>query len=110
MARVNSRLAGFTTVLGGPSSGSSPNRFTFFPFTSFLGLFDLKQGSSVISLFAMFNKIAGVYGILAVFSGGTIAQVSLYLYSIVSIGALLWGLRGISDVRMPFRRCYIFTC
>ncbi len=84
--------------VGGPSSLSAQRRFALFPWTSFLGLFDLKQGSSVLSLFALFNKIAGIYGILAVFSGGTAAQVSLYVYSIASIGALLWGLQGISNV------------
>lgn len=59
---------------------------------------DLKIGCSIITLFALFNKIAGVYGIIAVFQGGTFAQLSLYVYSIGSILGLLWGLKGISDV------------
>ena len=86
--------------IGGATSRSTSSLFAhpFFPWRSFVGLFDLKQGCEVISLFALFNKIAGIYGILAVFSGGTAAQVSLYLYIIASIGALLWGIRGISDV------------
>ncbi|KDN40429.1 DUF1753-domain-containing protein [Tilletiaria anomala UBC 951] len=86
-------------------------RLSFFPWSTFMGLFDLKQGSTVISLFALFNKIAGVYGILAVFSGGTFAQVSLYAYSILSIGALLWGLRGISDEdpRVVLRYSHFFA-
>jgi len=56
-------------------------------------MLDLKLGTSVISLFALLNKVAGVYGILAVFTGGTLSQVSLYLYSLGTIFALVWGLR-----------------
>jgi len=69
-----------------------------FPVSSFIGLMDLKIGCSIITLFALFNKIAGVYGIIAVFQGGTLAQLSLYVYSIGSIVGLLWGLKAISDV------------
>ncbi|CDU22041.1 related to KEI1-component of inositol phosphorylceramide synthase [Sporisorium scitamineum] len=65
--------------------------------TSFLGFMDLKIGASILTLFALFNKTAGVYGILAVFQGGTFAQVALYLYSIATIVVFLWGLKGISD-------------
>lgn len=68
-----------------------------FPWKSFIGIFDLKQGSVVISLFALFNKIVGVFGILALLTGGTFAQVSLYVYSLATIFAILWGMRGISD-------------
>ena len=45
-------------------------------FTSFLGFMDIKVGCQIISLFSLFNKIAGVYGIIAVFQGGTFAPVS----------------------------------
>lgn len=65
---------------------------------SFLSV-DLKLGASVISLLGLLNKIAGVYGILAVFTGGTLAQVSLYVYSIATLMLFLWGLRNIADVR-----------
>ncbi|GAC98459.1 hypothetical protein PHSY_006053 [Pseudozyma hubeiensis SY62] len=65
--------------------------------TSFLGFMDLKIGASILTLFALFNKTAGVYGILAVFQGGTFSQVALYLYSIATIVLFLWGLKGISD-------------
>ncbi|EST08719.1 Protein of unknown function DUF1753, Golgi [Kalmanozyma brasiliensis GHG001] len=65
--------------------------------TSFLGFMDLKVGASILTLFAIFNKTAGVYGILAVFQGGTFSQVALYLYSIATIIVFLWGLKGISD-------------
>lgn len=65
--------------------------------TSFLGFMDLKIGASILTLFALFNKTAGIYGILAVFQGGTFSQVALYLYSIATIVLFLWGLKGISD-------------
>lgn len=65
--------------------------------TSFLGFMDLKIGAQILTLFALFNKTAGVYGIIAVFQGGTFAQVALYLYSIATIVIFLWGLKGISD-------------
>lgn len=65
--------------------------------TSFLGFMDLKIGASILTLFALFNKTAGVYGILAVFQGGTFSQVALYIYSIATIVIFLWGLKGISD-------------
>ncbi|KAK0545305.1 hypothetical protein OC846_001165 [Tilletia horrida] len=65
--------------------------------TSFLGLLDLKLGASIITLFALFNKVVGIFGILAVFHGGSLAQISLYIYSLGTIAVLLWGLRGISD-------------
>ncbi|PWN97565.1 DUF1753-domain-containing protein [Tilletiopsis washingtonensis] len=65
--------------------------------SSFLGLLDLKTGALIISLFALFNKTAGVFGLLAVFQGGSVAQISLYLYSCASILLFLWALRGIAD-------------
>ncbi|EPQ28153.1 uncharacterized protein PFL1_04480 [Pseudozyma flocculosa PF-1] len=65
--------------------------------TTFLGFMDLKIGAQILTLFALFNKIAGVYGIIAVFQGGTLTQVGLYVYSIATIVVFLWGLKGISD-------------
>lgn len=65
--------------------------------TSFLFILDLKVGCTIITLFALFNKIAGIYGIIAIFQGGTFSQVSLYLYSILTIFVFLWAIQGISD-------------
>lgn len=39
---------------------------------------------------------------MAVFTGGTPAQLTLYLYSIGTIVVFLWGLKTISEVRSPF--------
>jgi hypothetical protein len=57
----------------------------------------------VITLFAVLNKVAGAYGMLAIFSGGTFAQISMYIYSIATIVVFLWGLKGIGEVRT---RCF----
>ncbi|KAL9936396.1 hypothetical protein V8E36_004464 [Tilletia maclaganii] len=65
--------------------------------SSFFSALDLKLGASIITLFALFNKVVGIYGIIAVFHGGSLAQISLYVYSLGTIAVLLWGLRGISD-------------
>jgi len=69
--------------------------------TSFFFILDLKVGCTIITLFALFNKIAGIYGIIAIFQGGTFSQVSLYLYSIFTIFVFLWAIQGISDEDTP---------
>ena len=66
-------------------------------FGSFVGLFDIKLGVTIISLLALLNKAAGLYGILAVFTGGTIVQISLYIYSVLTICAILYGLKGTGE-------------
>ena len=45
------------------------------------------------------NKVAGVYGLIAVFTGGSFAQVSLYVYSVAALLAFAWGLRAVGEVR-----------
>lgn len=65
--------------------------------TSFLWMFDLKVGATVITLFALFNKIAGLYGIIAIFQGGTFSQVTLYIYSLLTLVFFLWAMQGIAD-------------
>ncbi|KAF8889395.1 Inositolphosphorylceramide synthase subunit Kei1-domain-containing protein [Infundibulicybe gibba] len=69
------------------------------PFTSFLGLLDLKTGVTVALLFALLNKVAGVYGLIATImgAGGTFPQLSLYVYSVIALVALVWGLRAVKD-------------
>ena len=65
--------------------------------TSFLGFMDIKVGCQIISLFSLFNKIAGVYGIMAMFQGGSFSQLSLYL-SLIHISE---PTRRLSRSRMP---------
>lgn len=43
--------------------------------SSFVGFFDIKLGVTIISLLSLLNKVAGVYGVLAVFTGGSLTQV-----------------------------------
>lgn len=90
------------------------------PLSSFLGFLDLKTGVVIALFFAvsrlecesftrtdirddsrqLLNKVAGVYGLVAVLTGagGSVAQLSLYIYSIVGFVALAWGLKSISQV------------
>ncbi|KAL0953393.1 hypothetical protein HGRIS_004632 [Hohenbuehelia grisea] len=69
------------------------------PFGSFLGLVDLKAGVTLALLFALFNKVAGVYGLIAMMTGagGSFAQISLYVYSVVALLALGWGLKAVKE-------------
>ncbi|KAF9531712.1 DUF1753-domain-containing protein [Crepidotus variabilis] len=69
------------------------------PLSSFLGLLDLKTGVTMAILFALVNKVAGVYGIIAVLTGagGSFAQLSLYIYSVVTLIVLVWGLRAVQQ-------------
>ncbi|CAD6936131.1 unnamed protein product [Tilletia controversa] len=110
MSRVH-----FRTSPSSPSSVGGSGLARFLPSrilpTSFLGLLDLKLGASIITLFALFNKVVGVFGIIAVFHGGSLAQITLYLYSLGTIAVLLWGLRGISDEKASTTLAYanLFT-
>jgi hypothetical protein len=105
------------------------------PFSSFLGCLDLKTGVILALLFAvrcnchqlrgrkselsflqLFNKVAGVYGLIAVLTGagGSAAQLSLYIYSTVALVALAWGLNavkrvGLSYVRVCLRSLHVAT-
>lgn len=50
----------------------------------------------------LFNKIAGVYGLFgACFAGGTIGQLSFYIYSTASLAGFVWGLKAVVEVRIP---------
>jgi inositol phosphorylceramide synthase regulatory subunit len=86
------------------------------PLNSFFGLIDIKTGVTVALLFAvsidltissqylnpiqLLNKVAGVYGLIAVLTGagGSFAQLSLYIYSVVALVGLGWGLRAVKEV------------
>lgn len=66
------------------------------PLSSFLGILDLKTGVTLALLFAVLNKLTGVYGLIAVLTGagGSAAQLSLYIYSVIGLIALAWGLKA----------------
>jgi len=67
------------------------------PLNSFLGVIDLKIGVTIAFLFALLNKVAGVYGLIAVFTGGSFAQLSMYIYSVGTLIALIWALKAVAD-------------
>jgi len=73
---------------------------------------DIKTGTTVVLLFALFNKVAGVYGLIAIFTGGTLAQVSMYIYSALALLLFVWGLRAV-DAENPkdvFYFAHAFIC
>lgn len=55
-----------------------------------LGIISLQTGAEFISLMLVFNKLTGVYGILAIFTGFELSllQFSTYLYSILVLVSL----------------------
>lgn len=57
----------------------------------------------------MLNKVAGVYGLIAVLTGagGSFAQLSMYIYSVLGLVALGWGLQVVKAVRL---RIYLVWC
>ncbi|GAA6059762.1 hypothetical protein JCM10212_001970 [Sporobolomyces blumeae] len=73
---------------------------------SFCGM-DLKLGATLISLFAVLNKVAGAYGMLAVLlAGGSalsqpVGQLTMYVYSIASLAVFIWGLQKIGEENGP---------
>jgi len=69
------------------------------PFRSCLLVTDLKTGSTLASLFALLNKVAGVYGLIALLTGagGSLAQLSLYVYSTATLVLFAWGLRALQN-------------
>ena len=91
--------------------------YRLWPLNSFLTFLDIKTGVTLALLFAVLNKVriisilvdfcsqqqvAGVYGLIAVVTGagGSFAQLSLYIYSVLALVALVWGLKAVRDVRV----------
>jgi inositol phosphorylceramide synthase regulatory subunit len=52
---------------------------------TFFGLVSLQSGAELITLALLFNKVTGVYGLLAILTGYSLSalQLSLYLYSLI---------------------------
>ena len=55
---------------------------------------------ALIVLVKAFNKVAGVYGLIAVLTGagGSAAQLTMYIYSVLGLIALVWGLKAVGKV------------
>ena len=54
--------------------------------------------SLTVAILQVLNKVAGIYGLIAVFTGGSFAQVSMYLYSVIMLLALAWALKAVAEV------------
>ncbi|KAF9116085.1 hypothetical protein BGX27_004882 [Mortierella sp. AM989] len=57
-----------------------------------LGVLELKTGVTIITVFAILNKVSGFFGI---FANGGLAKVIMYLYSVFATFAFAWGLYGV---------------
>ncbi|WOO85578.1 Inositol phoshorylceramide synthase regulatory subunit kei1 [Vanrija pseudolonga] len=65
---------------------------------TFLGLLDIKLGCEIIILFALINKVAGVYGLIMLVLGvGTLSQFLFYAYSVITLIVFAWALRAIKS-------------
>lgn len=60
---------------------------------------------SPVTVLQVLNKVAGVYGLIAVLTGagGSFAQLSLYIYSVLGLIALGWGLQVVKAVRLRMK-------
>ncbi|KAG7093950.1 hypothetical protein E1B28_007583 [Marasmius oreades] len=69
------------------------------PLSSCLGILDLKTAVSVALFFVVFNKVAGVYGLIALLTGagGSFSQLSLYVYSVLALVAFVWGIKAVKE-------------
>ncbi|KAJ6498089.1 Inositolphosphorylceramide synthase subunit Kei1-domain-containing protein [Mycena vitilis] len=89
------------------------SEFRLWPFTTFLGILDLKSGVILALMFAVFNKVAGVYGLIAVLTGagGSFAQLSMYIYSVLGLVAIGWGLQVVKaeDARKTLYLAHLFS-
>jgi hypothetical protein len=102
-------------------------KFRLWPLSSFCGILDLKTAVEIALLFAVrnfsqkkppfkclqvLNKVAGVYGLIAVLTGagGSFAQLSMYIYSVLGLVALGWGLQVVKaeDARQTFYLAHLF--
>ncbi|KAG0267000.1 hypothetical protein BG011_009748 [Mortierella polycephala] len=57
-----------------------------------LGVLELKTGVTIITVFAILNKVSGFFGI---FADGGLTKVIMYLYSVLATFAFAWGLYGV---------------
>ncbi|KAI1875794.1 uncharacterized protein JN550_002080 [Neoarthrinium moseri] len=71
---------------------------------TFCGLMSLQTGTEMIALALLFNKITGLYGLLAILTGYSLSvvQFSLYVYSVLALGILAFCLPHIRK-QTPFQ-------
>lgn len=73
------------------------------PFQSFLHLISLRTATELIVLSLLFNKVSGLYGILAIFTGYELnpLQLSHYIYSLLVLGLVAWLARSLRRASQP---------
>ncbi|KAF9083710.1 hypothetical protein BGX29_002939 [Mortierella sp. GBA35] len=73
-----------------------------------LGILELKTGVTIITVFAILNKVSGFFGI---FANGGLAKVIMYLYSVFATFAFAWGLYGvlIDNTRIVGRYALVYV-
>ena len=71
---------------------------------SFLHIISLRTATEFIALTLLVNKLTGLYGILALFTGYELnwLQLSHYVYSIVALGLVAWLMPSIRKPEEPF--------
>ncbi|KAJ2893417.1 hypothetical protein MKZ38_008697 [Zalerion maritima] len=58
----------------------------------FLGAISLRTGTEIIGLSMFFNKVTGLYGLMAILTGYALSglQLTMYIYSVAALAALSW--------------------
>lgn len=72
---------------------------------SFLHIISLRTAAELITLTLLVNKLTGLYGILAIFTGYELnwLQLSHYIYSIIVLGLLSWLMSSIRKPEEPLK-------
>ena len=75
------------------------------PAQSFLHIISLRTATELITLTLLFNKISGLYGLLAIFTGFHLnpLQLSHYVYSLGVLGLIAWLYQSIRDTNAPLK-------
>lgn len=81
------------------------NHTDFTPTQSVLGFISLRSATELIFLTLLFNKVTGLYGILALFTGYHLnaLQLSHYIYSLVVLGLISWLFSAIRKPEQPLK-------
>merc|ERR1712093_869416 len=72
---------------------------------SVLGFISLRSATELIFLTLLFNKVTGLYGILAIFTGYELnaLQLSHYVYSLIVLGLISWLFAAIRQPEQPLK-------
>ncbi|KAL1588086.1 hypothetical protein WHR41_03378 [Cladosporium halotolerans] len=72
---------------------------------SVLGFITLRSATELIFLTLLFNKVTGLYGILAIFTGYELnaLQLSHYVYSLIVLGLISWLFAAIRQPEQPLK-------